>query len=92
MGKIIKFLSKLDNMASNIMAAMKDIIENNLSVVFYICMLYFVVIAIYFTMKYFIKLFDIIKDLLFDNEYMVALDMLTDNCYTYSDVIENFDT
>ena len=92
MSKIFEFFSKLNNMASKIMAAMKDIIENSLSAVFYICMLYFVILAIYFSIKYFIKLIDIIKDLLFDNEYMVALDMLTDNCYTYADVIENFDT
>ena len=66
MSKIFEFFSKLNNMASKIMAAMKDIIENSLSAVFYICMLYFVILAIYFSIKYFIKLIYIIKDLLFD--------------------------
>lgn len=92
MSKILEFFSKLDKMASKIMLAIKDKINNSFSAIFYVCMLYFTIIAIYFTVMYFVKLIDIIKDLLLDNEYMVALDMLTDNCYQYADVIENFDT
>ena len=92
MSKILEFFSKLDKIASKIMSAIKDKIENSFSIIFYICMLYFTIIAIYFTVIYFIKLIDIVNDLLFNNEYMVALDMLTDNCYSYADVIENFDT
>lgn len=92
MSKILEFFSKLDKMASEIMAAIKDRIENSFSAIFYICMLYFTIISIYFAIMYLYKLIEIVKDLLFDNEYMVALDMLTDNCYSYADVIESFDT
>lgn len=70
--------------------------------IFYLLVLYLVGLSIYFAIKSIYKVILIIKDLMFENDYMVALDLLSNNCYLYSSnenftnpnekLIENFDT
>ena len=54
-----------------------------LSNIFYIITIYFICIGIYFAIVTVYKIYEIIKNLLLKNEFMVNLDLLSSNCVVY---------
>ena len=48
--------------------------------IFYIIIFYFIFIGIYFFLNFIYKMYYIIKNLLLDNEFIVNLDLLSNNC------------
>jgi hypothetical protein len=59
--------------------------EEILSGLFYLLTIYFIAMGIYFGVDFIYKVYEICHKLLWDNSYMVNLDLLSTNCAIYGD-------
>ena len=80
---IIDYFKPLINEIVKFLKVCKKYSEKILSGIFYILTIYFICIGIYFAVITIKKIYEIIKNLLLENEFMVNLDLLSSNCLVY---------
>ena len=80
---IIDFFKPLINEIIKFLKVCEKYSKEILSCIFYILTIYFICIGIYFAINVIYKIYEIIKNLLLENEFMVNLDLLSSNCVIY---------